>query len=92
MGKNKNKQKKSSVNWGKLYDKHCACLQGNPTWFCGCRWDNVEYCYECLNQAVEKKSTAKKLWILIQLNYGSLKGWIRWKKLSYKHRNDELPF
>lgn len=80
------------VNWGKLYDKHSACLQGKPTYFCGCRWDNVEWCYECLNQCVENKTLFQKVWILIQLNYGSLIGWIGWQIRKFKNRNIQLPF
>lgn len=80
------------INWGKLYDKHAACLQGNPTYFCGCRWDNIEWCYDCLNQAVEKKSFIQRTWILIQLICGSFIGWIKWQIRKFKDRNEPLPF
>ena len=80
------------INWGKLYDKHYACLHGNPTYFCGCRWDNIEWCYECLNRAVDKRTFAQKLWILIQLNFLSFKGWILWQITKFKTRNEKLPF
>ncbi len=81
-----------AINWGKLYDNHCACLQGNPTNFCGCRWDNIELCYECLNFCVKDKNTIQKTWILIQLNFGSIKNKIRCLISRFRHRNDEMPF
>lgn len=84
------------INWGKLYDKHQACLQGKPVGFCGCRWDNIEWCYECLNESVKDKNLFQKIWILIQLNYGSfinqIKIIILIIKYKFKDKNKQLPF
>lgn len=43
------------INWGKLYDKYAACLHGIPIHFCGCRWDNVEWCYDIKERLLQQR-------------------------------------
>lgn len=80
------------INWGRLYDRHAACLQCKPVCFCGCRWENIEWCYECLNDSVKGKSFVQKLWILVQLNFITLNNNIKCRIRMSKHRKDKIIF
>ena len=78
------------INWGKLYDKYAACWHGIPTHFCGCRWDNENWCYECLNKCVEGKSFFYKAWILVRLWFKTIPYQFRY--FINRFKKHETPF
>ena len=60
------------MNWAKLYDNEKCCLIWRRRTFCGCRWDNIEWCYECIDDVIKKWSLFRKICYIIYFKYMNL--------------------